>query len=47
MAADDEFATNLERAIAQARADGLTDEAIIAGLEEAIDTIEEEMKAAP
>jgi uncharacterized membrane protein len=51
MAADEEFASNLARVIAQARADGLTDEAIIAGLEEAIDAIEEEMsdgsKAAP
>ncbi len=39
----EEFATQLERLIAQGRAAGLTDEAIIAGLEEAIDGIEEEM----
>jgi hypothetical protein len=41
----EEFATDLGRLIAQARAGGdLTDEAIIAGLEEAIEAIEEDMK---
>lgn len=41
----EEFATDLERLIARARAGGdLTDEAIIAGLEEAIDAIEEDME---
>jgi DNA-binding transcriptional regulator YhcF (GntR family) len=37
----EEFATQLERLIAQARASGIPDDAIIAGLEEAIDAIEE------
>jgi hypothetical protein len=42
----EEFAADLGRLIARARADGdLTDEAIIAGLEEAIDAIEEDMKS--
>jgi hypothetical protein len=39
----EEFADGLERLIAAARAGGLSDEAIIAGLEEAIDAIEEDM----
>jgi hypothetical protein len=37
----EEFATQLERLIAQAREGDLTDEVIIAGLEEAIDAIED------
>jgi hypothetical protein len=37
----EDFATQLERLIAQAREGGLTDEVIIVGLEEAIDSIEE------
>jgi len=39
----EEFTTQLKCLIAQGRAGELTDEAIIAGLEEAIDAIEEEM----
>lgn len=39
----EEFATGLGRLIAQGREGGLTDEAIIAGLEEAIEAIEEDM----
>jgi DNA-binding transcriptional regulator YhcF (GntR family) len=39
----EEFATQLERLIAHAREDGISDEAIIAGLEEAVDAIEEGM----
>jgi hypothetical protein len=37
----EDFATQLERLIAQAGEGGLTDELIIVGLEEAIDSIEE------
>jgi hypothetical protein len=37
----EEFATQLERLIVQGREAGLTDQAIIAGLEEAIDAIED------
>ena len=37
-----EFATELEQLITRARSGDLPDEAIIAGLEEAIDAIEED-----
>jgi hypothetical protein len=39
----EEFATELERLIVRARSGGLPDEALIAGLEEAINAIEEDM----
>lgn len=39
----EEFAADLARLVARARADHLPDEVIIAGLEEVIDAIEEDM----
>jgi hypothetical protein len=42
-----EFATQLEKLIAQARAGEMPDEVIIAGLEEAIEAIQDELKPGP
>ncbi len=43
----EEFATQLERLIAQARDGGLSDNMIIVGLEAAVDAIEKELEQSP